>query len=232
VQAERAVAIGGVTGVDVPSRFAARFTALSDAVDLDFFAPDVGDRPRGSNSLVVLLPSRVYREKGHLDAVRALGAARERGIDATLVFAGRVESESYLEQTMKAAKSLGVQDRVNVLRQVSPIELRRLYKEADLVILPSKDEGLPRVLIEAQAMGKPVVAYSVGGVPEAVMNGETGWTVEAGNAAQFAQRVADVLDDAESRQKAGARARDFVVSRFSSVALACRHEDFILSALS
>ena len=89
------------------------------------------------------------------------------------------------------------------------------YRCADVFVLPSVQEGQGIVLLEAEASGKPVVAFSVGGVPEAVRDGETGLLVQFGDTEAFAKAVARLLSDEDLRRKMGAAARKFVVENFT-----------------
>ncbi len=93
--------------------------------------------------------------------------------------------------------------------------LAAAYNAADVFVLPSLQEGQGIVLLEAEASGKPVVAFNVGGVPEAMRDGETGFLAELGDTDKFANAVAKLLSDVELREKMGEDARKFVVENFT-----------------
>ena len=93
--------------------------------------------------------------------------------------------------------------------------LPAIYNCADVFVLPSIQEGQGIVLLEAEASGKPVVAFDVGGVSEAVRNGETGFLLRRGDTKGFASEVSKLLSDAALRRKMGAEARRFVVEDFT-----------------
>ena len=76
-------------------------------------------------------------------------------------------------------------------------------------------EGIPRAILEAMACGKTVVATRVAGIPEAVIDGETGYTVEVGDHVSFAQRVLELLRDENLRKRLGENARKLIEKEFS-----------------
>ncbi|MCW3994761.1 MAG: glycosyltransferase family 4 protein [Candidatus Bathyarchaeota archaeon] len=93
--------------------------------------------------------------------------------------------------------------------------LPAIYNCADVFVLPSIQEGQGIVLLEAQASGLPVVAFDVGGVNEAVRNGETGLLVERGKTDELADAMLKMLTDSALRQRMGANGRRFVADNFT-----------------
>jgi glycogen(starch) synthase len=93
--------------------------------------------------------------------------------------------------------------------------LTALYNCADVFALPSIQEGQGIVLLEAQASAKPVVAFDVGGVNEAVRNGETGLLVKRGSSEELADALLKLLSDKALREKMGANGRRFVTENFT-----------------
>jgi len=93
--------------------------------------------------------------------------------------------------------------------------LAAVYSCADVFVLPSIQEGQGIVLLEAQASAKPVVAFNVGGVNEAVLRGETGLLVNRGNSDELADALLKLLSDRPLREKMGVRGRRFVVDNFT-----------------
>lgn len=110
------------------------------------------------------------------------------------------------------AAALGIAGRVHLPGAQSNIG--SWYRMMDVVLLTSRHEGLPNVLLEAQSMGVPVVAPDVGGMSEVVERGITGWTIRNADAASLAERVLHCLTDLEWRQRAVERAPRFVRDRF------------------
>ena len=102
-------------------------------------------------------------------------------------------------------------------------DLDRVLPHFDLVVLPSFTEGLPNILLEAQAAGVPVVATAVGGTPEAVDDGRTGHLVPPGDPAALARRIGELLGDPAARRAMGVRARMWVRGRFTFEAQAAHY---------
>jgi glycosyltransferase involved in cell wall biosynthesis len=99
-------------------------------------------------------------------------------------------------------------ERVELVPQLSPPDVARRLDESTVLILPSRSEGLPRVILEAFARGRPVVASAAGGVPDIVVSERNGLLVPVGEDEAFADAVVDVLNDGAlaERLAAGARA--------------------------
>jgi len=227
-----AAALGGVSGRNVPPGIQDRYLNLSDAVDVEFFSPARAKpiaRPKG---FVVLLPSRIVAGKGHADVLVAARSLLETGVNLSVVFAGLVESESLVAELETSASLLGLRDRVLFLGEVTSEGLRDWYAASDVVVLPSSSEGLGRVLLEAQAMGKPVIAYDSGGMPEAVVANKTGFLVQTGDRAALAKRIEQLLDNPVERFVMGKSGRKFVMEHFSIPALVERHEQFYSKVIS
>jgi glycosyltransferase involved in cell wall biosynthesis len=94
-------------------------------------------------------------------------------------------------------------------------ELPAIYNCADVFVLPSIQEGQGIVLLEAQACGKPVVAFDVGGVNEAVQNGKTGFLAKLGDTGELADALLKLLPDVVLAQKMGEAGREFVLGNFT-----------------
>jgi glycosyltransferase involved in cell wall biosynthesis len=94
-------------------------------------------------------------------------------------------------------------------------QLASAYNAADVFVLPSVQEGQGIVLLEAQACGKPVVAFGVGGVKEAVKDGETGFLLELGDTEGFADKLLRLLGDQALHQKMGKAGRKFVTENYT-----------------
>ena len=119
----------------------------------------------------------------------------------------------YSASLRAAARSSGVMDRV-LFEGWRPDGADALA-EFDVVCVPSRAEPYGTVAAEAAARGVPVVATSVGGLPEVVVDGATGTLVPAGNPAALAAAIAPLLDDPALRARMGARARERALDRFA-----------------
>jgi glycosyltransferase involved in cell wall biosynthesis len=227
-----AAALGGVSDEGTPDYLRTRFVNLSDAVDTEFFNPEKVQLVRRLMHPIVLLPARIEHGKGHRDMMEAARILMAKKTDFVLCFAGAVDSESLHQELRRSAAAMGLEERVLFLGERSPEEIRDWYAQSSIVVLPTYSEGLGRVLLEAQAMKKPVVAYDSGGTSRAVLAQETGFLVKTGDVKALVDKISFLLENETEGLLFGERGRRFVSDRFSLTALIQRHEVFYLSVLS
>jgi len=98
------------------------------------------------------------------------------------------------------------------------------YGAVDLFMLPSLCEGLPTVLLEASAMGIPIVATSVGGIPDIVVHGKTGFLVDKLSVELYARYAANLLEHKDLAEKIGKNAREHVKTNFLWSTVAEKYE--------
>jgi asparagine synthase (glutamine-hydrolysing) len=101
-------------------------------------------------------------------------------------------------------------------------DVAELIKSSDVMALLSENEGLPNVVLEAQALGRPVVCTAVGGAPDIVRDGVTGYLVGKDDRAAMVQRLVEILLSPDRGRSMGSRAVDFVASEFSLARLSAR----------
>jgi glycosyltransferase involved in cell wall biosynthesis len=229
----KAVGFAGVSSINIPHYIRNKFVNLSDSIDTDYFDPEKA-RPLIKTSIehFIFLPSRITPEKGHLDAIRAIDLLNQEGIDTKLVFAGICHEQNYMQKLHEYIEKSNLKNKVIFAGQLNIEDLRDYYAASDIVILPSYSEGLGRVLLEAQAMKKPVVAYNTGGIPEAMQNGKTGYMVTKGNYRDLAVRLREILTNDQLKTQMGESARDFILNKFNFSELTIRHENFYIRALN
>lgn len=234
-QISKAHGIGGVSDIGVPAFLRSQFTNLSDGVDTDYFHLDMA-KPlaRINQNHIILLPARITKQKGHIDAVRALGMLVRLRMSVALVFAGKLardENTDILYELQKVIEEESVRDRVIFAGDLSPEELRNWYAASSIVLLPSYSEGLGKVLLEAQAMERPVIAYDAGGVSEAIRHLETGYLVKKGDIEGLSRKIEEIIKEPSIRHEMGEQGRKYVVERFSMEELTKRHEEFYAKIL-
>jgi glycosyltransferase involved in cell wall biosynthesis len=99
-------------------------------------------------------------------------------------------------------------------------DVPELLAQTDILVLTSIMEGIPRAVLEAMAMGVPVVATRVTGTAEVVRHGQTGYTVELGDAEGLAARLADLLRNPQLRAEMGACGREVAIREFDETRIA------------
>lgn len=149
---------------------------------------------------------RLAPEKGLRTLVRAAMAAGVR-----LRIAGTGPMEDELRRLVAGC------DRIELLGYLGGEELRRTIREARAVVLPSElYENAPVSVLESFASGKPVIGSRMGGIPELIREGETGWLFESGNADELAGLLGLAASTADDRiAEMGKEGRDFAVSNFN-----------------
>jgi glycosyltransferase involved in cell wall biosynthesis len=168
---------------------------------------------------------------GRLTAPKALGVALEAvaAVDGVeLVLAGDGDERDALE---RRARELGIEDRVRFLGAQGRREVLELFRFADAAILSSAWENFPHTLVEALAVGTPVIATAVGGVPEIVTDGENGLLVPPGDPDALAGAIRRFLGDDELRRRLAAAAAPST-ERFSAERIYGELESILLAAAS
>jgi glycosyltransferase involved in cell wall biosynthesis len=216
----------GTSSQNIPRYIRHNFINLSNGIDTHFFQRSLVNSPMEFSKKypVILLPARVQPAKGHLDMLKVLHILKKRRIEVQVIFIGRIDSIQFKEQCSKFAKEHQIQDFVKFVGQVDQTTLRQWYFVADIVVLPSYQEGCGRVLLESQAMEVPPIAYKTGGTPEAIVDKDTGILVESGHIRELTEKIEMLLKDPALRQMMGSKGRQFVEKNFSLTALAQRHE--------
>lgn len=166
----------------------------------------IGDRP------ALLYVGRLEYEKGVQDALAGLPAVLDRFPGARLTIAGEGTQREWLGQI---AAEHGVAESVEFLGHLDHQELLTALHGADAVILPSRYEPFGIVALEAAAAGAPVVASSAGGLGEAVIDGETGFSFDPGDPAGLAAAVCRSLSDRERAQRLAHQARVRLTEEFT-----------------
>lgn len=153
-----------------------------------------------------------------LEALRLLG---DRGLVFRAALVGDGPDRGALEAR---AATLGLADRVRFLGERGDID--RLLPGMDVFVLSSREEGIPNALLEAMAAGRACVATAVGGTPEVLRDGETGWLVRPGEPGALADALEQALTRPDEARRRGEAARRATRDEMSIEAMARRHEEF------
>ena len=196
---------------------AEKFSVIRLGIELEprvSFDGDVGEIRRrhgvGPDQFVVGWFGRMTAVKRTDDLLTMLAGLRRRGVDAMLLLVGDGDDRARLEERaheLDLARSclfLGYQE------DVAP-----WYAVCDAVALTSASEGTPVTIIEALAAGRAVVATRVGGVPDVVDEGETGFLVGAGDTHALVERLELLANDPERRRAMGEAGRERVLERYA-----------------
>ena len=159
------------------------------------------------NSFVVGTTGRLTPVKGHRYLIEAARKIVDFRSDTVFVFLG--DGELFRELKNMASR-LGIKENVRFLgwRQ----DAAEVMSTFDLFVLPSLNEGMGRVLIEAMALGKPVVASSVGGISDLVVHGENGLLVKPADSWALANSIKFLITDSEKRKQMGGKGKRMAVN--------------------
>lgn len=169
-------------------------------------AQDIEDR---SNTIGYV--GRLSKEKGVLELVNAVALIVRGKNDVKLLIAGE---GPLLEDIRRTINTSGLEDRVRLLGWIPHDELPELLRSLKLLVLPSYTEGLPNTMLEAMASGTPVIATSVGGIPDYITHGRTGFILEDAHPNTVAEGIVDALESDDLLEIAH-HAREIVETDFS-----------------
>ncbi|MFN0132402.1 MAG: glycosyltransferase [Phycisphaerales bacterium] len=192
----------------------------------DFLAAPTPAPPTGETFLCI---GRLSAQKGHLTLIESLSLLHARGHHARLVLAGDGEMRPDVERAIAAA---GLDGYVEITGWIDEAEVRRRISASRALVLASFAEGLPMVIMEALALGRPVIATRIMGIPELVEHGESGWLVTPGRADILADAMAQCLATPSERLAEMAfRGHAAVAERHHTATEGARLESLFLRAV-
>jgi glycosyltransferase involved in cell wall biosynthesis len=207
-----------------------RLRTIPRGVDLEIFDPNRVGAQRIINLAcqwrlpdglpVVMLPGRLTRWKGGLDFIAAIAALGRR--DICCVLAGSEQRHGFRRKLEAAIRDNGL---AGVFRIVDECrDMPAAYMLTDVVVSASRDpEGFGRIIVEAQAMGRPVVATDHGGARETIVPGATGWLAPSRDPAAIAAAIGEALAlAAHERRQLAERSIAHVAARYTSEAMCAR----------
>jgi glycosyltransferase involved in cell wall biosynthesis len=212
---------------------AAKVTIVPNCVDLPETTSSANLRNLVRNEIgighdlpVIGFIGRLHPQKGLPDLLHALLLVRMTIPSAQLVIVGDGELRAELEAV---SRNLGLADVVTFTGKRA--DVLTLLAAFDLFALPSHWEGLPLVLLEAMSIGLPVVATAVGGVPELVIDGESGFVVPAKDPPALAQAIIQLLERPQQAAQMGRNGRQRVAEQFSANYAASQIEELYMRLL-
>ena len=179
-----------------------------------------------AEAVVIGTTPRLLRNKGHRFLLDAVPVLRERIPQLHVLIMGDGPARQELERQAQQLKIDQCITFTGHLRDVRP-----MLAALDVFVLPSLREGMPFSVLEAMGAGLPVVATTVGGVPEVVDEGETGLLVPPRNASALTQATLALLNDADRRTRMGAAALRKVHSQFTMDRMIENTEKALLAAI-
>ena len=204
-----------------------KIAVIQEGIDLDYFDPHKISPERieklkndwgllKDGKAVIMLPGRITRWKGHEIFLKGLASINDLKWQAVCV-GNPTENPSYYKYLLKLIESLQLHDQVKFVGQCD--DMPAAYLLADIVVSASSGEAeaFGRIAVEAQAMGRPVIATGHGGSLETVLPGTTGWLVEPNDSQSLADALRKALDDHHQLQEFGENGIKWVHQNFSTV---------------
>lgn len=165
---------------------------------------------RKNTVVKVLFIGRIGRRKGAYDLIEAV--RRIRSLSFELDIAGDGEGDAIRE----IVRADGLENTVHVHDWISHKDIGVLYDKADILVLPSYSEGLPMSILEGIGKGLPVISTSVGGIPEAVIDGYNGFIISPGDVDALAERMSILIREAALREEMGRNSLKIAGGKFST----------------
>jgi len=208
------------------SRTQARFHPVDNPVGGEYFQADVRE-VRGR----VLFAGTIGPRKRPTLLVEAFRKVVSLAPEAHLHMAGPPAGDAHLRRMKRKISDHRLQGRISYLGLLGRQAMLREYSECAVLVLPSLVETAPVAILEAMAAGRPVVATAVGGVPDLVEDGATGFLVAPDDCASLADRILRLLKDDDLRANMGRRAREIALKRFQRDRVAARYREIYRDVL-
>jgi glycosyltransferase involved in cell wall biosynthesis len=203
---------------------------IHSAVDVDRFCPHektpaiLAEFGLTAQTPVVGTVARIHQSKGFEHLLQAIAAIVKDGIDCKFLIVGKGR-----EKLAGQLKTLDIAD--HVITAGYREDVAELLSIVDLFVLPSLKEGLGTAILEAMAMGKPIVSTRVGGIPEAVQHGVNGLLVPPANAPALAVAIRQLLAAPDQLLAMGRQSRILAERHFNQTAMIAKTQSFFHSML-
>lgn len=201
----------------------ARVDVIPNGVDTHYFCPDLAQRDARPSLIYV---GRLVEQKDPFTLLKGFQSVKQKLPDAGLVMVGNGHLRPAIDDFVR---SNSLESNVTVLNGTD--DIRSLLRRAWGFVLPSLYEGSPNVVIEAMACGLPVVSTKVDGVPELIVDRESGFMVAPQDEEALADAMTKMLSDDEASREMGIRAREKVVQDFSMERMTRLTEEVFLQAV-
>lgn len=189
---------------------------IKNGIDVHFFSREntarIGKESLGlpKDKLIVTSVANLRYEKGYDFLIEVISKFRDQFEPVQFVWVGTGELKEHLTEKLLQA---GTFDKVTMLGYSN--DVRSILANTDIFVLPSREEGMPRCLMEAMAMSLPCVATNVGGTAEVIEQGISGFLSDFGDVEAFSSNLKRLVDSAELRQKIATAARKRIADHFN-----------------
>lgn len=195
-----------------------QITTVINGLDPGFFCPPTEEKD--PTKKIVLCVARLAPDKNHPTLVEAFKQVAAANPDAELWIVGNGPDHSYINRLVMHS---GVSDRIKMFPGTrNPVPF---YQQASILVLSSVKEGLPNAVLEGMSCGLPVVSTNVGGLPEVIVDGETGLLVPPRNPTELAKGINTLLSQKDLCERMGRAGRQRVIENYSIRRMVEQHEE-------
>ena len=170
---------------------------------------------KGDQTPFLLMVGRLTYQKNPEMFVRAAAEVARHFSSARFTIIGGAYHDHHGDLVKELIYSLELQERLEILEWMTQEALYKLVTQASVVVVPSRYEGMPFIVLESMALGKPVVGTRVDGIKDTVVDGETGFVVELDDVTAMADRIIQLLEDPALRTRMGQEGRRRVEEHFN-----------------
>ncbi len=230
LRVDRVVACSRDLGQKIREVFAVEISPaiIHNGIDSEGFTTKAGKSmslPRDRR--VILNIGKFDDVKGQDVLIKAFALLSKDYTDVDLVLIGA--SGKALHRLINLCANEGIQERVTFHQDMPHDRIPDFFKLATLFVLPSRREAFPIVILEAGAFGLPVIASAVGGIPEILKEGNTGWLVPPDTPTHLANSIRSVLENPVGAKKIGEALRDVVTTSFTWTSASEKYLNLIVS---
>lgn len=209
-----------IFGPELAARYRHKFETIIPGIDLPYLerfrAKRMAREIREADPFVILQVGTICERKNQTLLIDALVRARQarQNEPIRVQLAGGVFEEDYATALKENVTAAGLGEEVEFLGWRSDVQ--ELMAGADVLAMPSRDEGVPNTVQEAMAIGLPTLVSEAGGMPEVVTEGETGWILGLDSPQSWADRIGWCLENRKQLDEMGQRAADYAVEHFGT----------------
>ncbi|WP_026280859.1 MULTISPECIES: glycosyltransferase family 4 protein [unclassified Thioalkalivibrio] len=209
-----------IFGAELAARYRHKFHAMVPGIDLAavevFRARRLAKEQREGEPFVILQAGSICDRKNQRLLIDALVQLRRVRLNDAIrvMFAGGAFDEEYADSLKRKVGAEGLDSEIEFLGWRA--DIHELMMDADLLVMPSRDEGVPNTVQEAMAIGVPVLVSGVGGNPEVVTDGDTGWLLDEDRPGDWAERIRWCLENRKELDEVGQRASAYARVHFGT----------------
>ncbi len=202
--------------IGTPDQYVTVYSGMETATFLNPSVPPQAARQGlalRDDHVVVGTIARLFHLKGHDDLLDLAPGLCQRHPNLRFLWVGDGLLRGTFEDRIRA---MGLMDRFILTGLVPPEKIPELTGAMDILVHPSRREGLARAIVQGQLSGAPAIAYDIDGNREGLIDQETGYIVRPFDRSALGEKISLLIDDAEKRRAMGSRGREFALARFDA----------------